>query len=135
MLSATLAPEVDSRLDACRGRLRSLVAERGLTFQAIDRRLGWRQGPGARRLRPRSPQIALGELLAVLEVAGLSAGAFFAALDPPPGPAEHDSSRAAVDLVDLLDCIAAAVRRELAGSRPAGRRGCLRTGRGRAGVP
>jgi hypothetical protein len=107
------------RLDGCRGRLRGLLAERGLPLRAIDRRLGWRPGRLARLLRPGSPEIGLGELLAVLDVTGLSAAAFFAGLEPPQ-PLPRARPGAAFDLADLLDCIAAAVRRELAGSEGRG---------------
>jgi len=39
------------------------------------------------------------------------------------------------DLADLLDCIAGAVRRELAGPRQAGRSGCTRPRARRAEFP
>jgi len=108
---------LDDRLDACRCRLRGLLAERRLPLRAVDRRLGWRPGHLSRLLGPGSPELKLGELLAVLEVAGCSAAAFFGALERDQASVGPAPSGTAIDLADLLDRVAAAVRHELAAAR------------------
>lgn len=108
---------LDDRLDACRCRLRGLLAERRLSLSSVDRRLGWRSGHLSRLLGPGAPELKLGELLAVLEVAGSSAAAFFAALERDRSGSSRTRPDAALDLADLLDRIAAAVRHELVAAR------------------
>jgi len=116
--------------------LRVLLAQRGASQRAVERRLGWAAGYLSQLLRPgRPPELKARHLLAVLDALDEPPATFFSQLyDLAPRPAADpsDDGRAAggreapLDLDEVERRIVAAIQRELdrrEAARPAPRPG------------